>query len=178
MKITMIAGSNRKNATSTQLLSYIAKKLKQLDVHVEMIDLRHLPLPLFSPDDKEIHPNAAYLRQTVKDADGLIFATPEYHGSLSGVLKNALDYLNSDLVSGKVVLSISSAGGPLAISSLTHLQTIVRNLHGINCPEWISLGYDAHSFDEEGIPTNEKIIQRVDNSLQQLLMMTKKLHLT
>jgi NAD(P)H-dependent FMN reductase len=87
------------------------------------------------------------LLEEVKDGDGLVLVTPEYHGSISNALKNALDYITQDQVSGKTVLSVSSAGGSFEVSSLTHLQTIIvpTNLHGINCSEWISIGYGSNA---------------------------------
>lgn len=82
MNITMIAGSNREGAASTYLLRYIASLLKENNSSVALVDLRELPLPLYSPDTGELHPNAQYVLEAVTAADGLILATPEYHGSV------------------------------------------------------------------------------------------------
>lgn len=175
MKITLIAGSNRKDAASTNLLRYIERVLTTNHVSVELIDLLELPLPLYSPDAERLHPNVMTLQRAVAEADGLILATPEYHGSVSGALKNALDYLNGSQVGGKPVLSVSSAGGPLGVSSLTHLQTIVRNLHGINCPAWISIGYGSNSFGSDGAPSDEGVRSRVQDVVSSLVELTKVL---
>ncbi|UUZ82783.1 NAD(P)H-dependent oxidoreductase [Paenibacillus sp. P26] len=113
MKVTMIAGSNREGATSTILLRYIGRLLQAEHVSVTLIDLRELTLPLYSPGRGDLHPNAVRLLEAAGEADALVLATPEYHGSVSGVLKNALDYMNAAQVSGKPVLSVSSAGGPM-----------------------------------------------------------------
>ncbi|MBW5447231.1 NADPH-dependent FMN reductase [Cohnella sp. CFH 77786] len=173
MKITLIAGSNRANASSTSLLRYMESLLKAREIPVTFIDLSELPLPLFSPDNWDFHPNSRQLQQAVADGDGLILATPEYHGSISGALKNALDYMNADHVAGKAVLSVSSAGGPLGVSSLTHLQTIVRNLHGVNCPDWISIGYGSNAFGPDGAPSDEGMRNRVQGALGSFLELTR-----
>lgn len=178
VKVTLIAGSNRANATSTTLLRYIESVLRSQQISVTFVDLSELQLPLFSPDNWDFHPNAVSLIEAVVDADSLIFATPEYHGSISGVLKNALDYISPDKVAGKTVLSVSAAGGPLGVSSLTHLQTIVRNLHGINCPEWISIGFGSNSFDSDGVPLNEDIKKRVQEVVDSFVELTQKLTTT
>ncbi len=178
MKVTLIAGSNRANATSTSLLRYVESLLKAQQISVAFIDLAQLQLPLFSPDNWEFHPNVRHVLEAIADGDGLILATPEYHGSLSGALKNALDYVTAGQVAGKAVLSVSSAGGPLGVSSLTHLQSIVRNLHGINCSEWISIGSGSHSFGSDGRPVDEEVSNRVQNGVSSFVNLTRKLAAT
>ncbi|GIO14092.1 FMN reductase [Cohnella xylanilytica] len=175
MKITLIAGGNRAQASSTRLLRHIEERLLSRQIEATFVDLYEWPLPLFSADNWDFHPNVRRMLEAVAEADGLVLATPEYHGSLSGVLKNALDYMNPDLVAGKTVLSVSSAGGPLGVSSLTHLQTIVRNLHGVNSPEWISIGGGANSFGPDGVPTDEATRARVEAALGKFLELTGKL---
>jgi NAD(P)H-dependent FMN reductase len=171
-KIAMIAGSNRRNATSTLLLRHIGGRLEARGLAAALIDLHELPLPLYSPDAGDAVPNVRRLLDAVREADGLILATPEYHGSVSGALKNALDYVGVDLVSGKPVLSVSSSGGSVGVSSLTHLQSIVRNLHGVNCPEWISIGGETRRFGPDGAPADEKTKERVERALDKFVALT------
>ncbi|MBB6672195.1 NADPH-dependent FMN reductase [Cohnella nanjingensis] len=175
MKMTLIAGSNRADAASTILLRYIESLLKARQITVSFVDLREQQLPLFSPDNWDFHPNAQRMIQQVAEADGLILATPEYHGSISGVLKNALDYLSPERVSGKPVLSVSAAGGPVGVSSLSHLQTIVRNLHGVNCSEWISVGYGSNAFGPDGAPLDAGLKERVGGAVENFLDLTRML---
>jgi len=163
MHIAMVSGSNRKDASSTKMLRYMKTKLQEQGHSVELIDIYEAPLPMYSPDADGVHPNAARLIAAVREADGLVFATPEYHGSISGALKNALDYLSADQVRGKPVLSVSSAGGAVGVSSLTQLQTIVRGLHGINSPEWVSIG-GGQRFEGDA-PADEAMRSRVDRAL-------------
>lgn len=175
MKITMIAGSNQRSATSTRLAEYI-KHLATLEGHqVTLIDLYQTPLPFYSPDDANAgHEALEKLKEAMLEAEGIVLATPEYHSGISGVLKNALDHLGQDHFSNKVVLSVSSAGGAIAVSSLTQLQTIVRNLHGINCPDWLSIGGDQRKSFQTGVthqdihPDVDKRVRRVVGSFLEL----------
>ncbi|MBD2870813.1 NADPH-dependent FMN reductase [Paenibacillus arenilitoris] len=178
MKITLIAGSNRTNAASTQLLRYVETLLKARGLQTNFLDLRQLTLPLYSPDSEELHPNARLVAESVADSDGLVLATPEYHGSVSGALKNALDYINAGQVAGKPVLSVSAAGGPVGVSSLGHLQAIVRNLHGINCPEWISAGYGTNGFGPDGAPLDEGLRSRIEGAVANFAELVQKLKAT
>ncbi|MGG1552003.1 NADPH-dependent FMN reductase [Paenibacillus ferrarius] len=151
MKIAIVAGSNHKLATSTKLSVYIQKLIAQEGHEATLLDLYQAPLPFYSPEGGyEGHEALKAFKHALFHADAIVLATAEYHSSISGVLKNALDHVNKDYFSQKAVLSVSSSGGAIAVSSLTQLQTIVRNLHGINCPEWISIGGDQRkSFQPE-----------------------------
>lgn len=175
MLITLIAGSNRHHAISTSILRYIEDVLKSRNIQVSIIDLAAVQLPLYSPDSEVVSPEADVLIHSVKQADGLILATPEYHGSISGSLKNALDYLDNRHVAGKPFLTVSSAGGPLGVSSLLHLQSIIRNLHGIHCPEWISVGEGQSILDPNGLPQDKEILGRIDQAVERFIALVKKL---
>jgi NAD(P)H-dependent FMN reductase len=175
MKIALIAGGNRAEATSTKLVLYMEKLIREQGHETAVVDLHKQKLPIYSPDDYETHENVSKLRRTVADADAVVLASPEYHGSISGALKNALDYLGFDHFDGKAVLSVSSAGGPIGVSSLQHLQTIVRNVHGINCPEWISIGGSQREFTPGGEPAAEDVRQRVVRTVGYFLQMAGKL---
>ncbi|WP_028608444.1 NADPH-dependent FMN reductase [Paenibacillus harenae] len=152
MNITIIAGSNRKSATSTRLAEHVGQLIQQKGHSVALIDLYETPLPFYSPEgvggDQE---SVRKLQQAALQSDGIVLSSPEYHGSISGVLKNALDYLGQDHFRGKAVLSMSSAGGAVGTSSLTQVQAIVRNLHGINSPEWISIGGAQRNWVMDGL---------------------------
>jgi azobenzene reductase len=156
MKIVIVAGSNRKAATSTRLAEYIQTIMEQEGNQVTLIDLFQTPVPFYSPDeDYEDHISLDGLKKAMREADAVVLTTPEYHSGISGVLKNALDHLGQEHFEGKAVLSVSSAGGAVAVSSLTQLQTIVRNLHGINSPEWISIGGDQRKSFQTNLTSND-----------------------
>jgi azobenzene reductase len=175
MHITLIAGSLREHSNSTKLLRYMQTELKKKGAEVNLIDLRTAPVPIYNPDAASSDPNTSKLIDSVQKADGVILATPEYHGSISGALKNALDYMGKAQFAGKAVLSVCSSGGAVGVSSLTHLQGIVRNVHGINCPEWISIGGEQRRFTPEGAPESEAVVQRVDRALDELLRLARRL---
>jgi len=176
LKIAILSGSNRKQSTGLKLCLYIEQLLIAKGHHVQLLNLNEQPVPLYNPDEKsDDDPNLAQLKQMMNEAQGIILSTPEYHGSISGVLKNALDHLGSEQFDSKPVLSISSAGGSVGTSSLTQIQTMVRVLHGINSPEWISMGNNQNSFDEQGVPLNNAIKERTIRALHYFLRLTDAL---
>lgn len=150
MNIVILAGSNHKFSTSTRLAEYGEFLARQKGHTVTLIDLFLVPLPFYSTDESfDEHMGLTKLKNAMIAADGIVLATPEYHGGMSGVLKNALDHLGQEHFNGKPVLSISSSGGAVGVSSLQQLQTIVRNLHGINAPEWLSIGGSQRKWFEK-----------------------------
>lgn len=175
MNITIITGSNRNHSSSTKLCRYIEKVLLSKGHHVHFIDLYTNSVPLYCPDDEEDDPNVVWMKESVRGADAVVLSTPEYHGGISGVLKNALDYLGGEHFDSKMVLSVSSSGGAVGVSSLLQLQAIVRNVHGINCPEWISMGGDNREFSLDGEPENVKMKERVHRVLEYFESLSSKL---
>lgn len=174
MKIVLLAGSNRKGASSTLLVKSMAKRMEQKQVQASVFDLAEWQLPIYSPDaDYSNHDGLRRLNRLMLEADGIVLSTPEYHGSISGALKNALDFLGQDHFAGKPVLSISSAGGPVGVSSLTQLQAIVRNLHGINSPQWISIGGDQRA--RYASPATAELDNRAERAMEALLDLAGKL---
>ena len=92
MRILAISGSLRDGSLNTRLLRDIAERAPA-GVEIELWDgLKSIP-PYDADDDTEPAPEPVReLRQAIADADGLLFATPEYNSSIPGVLKNAIDW--------------------------------------------------------------------------------------
>ncbi|HEY0829190.1 MAG TPA: NADPH-dependent FMN reductase [Bacilli bacterium] len=177
MNIAILAGSNHAASTSTQLIHYMVRVLESNGHAVQLMDLFQRPVPFYTPDtDFPDDSNLLLMKEMFVKAQAIILSTPEYHGGVSGVLKNALDHLGGEHFNEKVVLSVSSAGGDVAVSSLLQLQAVVRNVHGINCPEWISIGGSNRMFTAEGEPENPKMQQRVKRVISYFITMAEKLN--
>lgn len=102
------------------------------------------------------------LKRIVKAAHGLIWATPEYHGSFSGVLKNALDLLSSDEIEGKMVGLVGVAGGSIgAINALNHLRVVARQLHAWVLPQQVSVAASWAAFEDDGSVKDEALAARL-----------------
>jgi FMN reductase len=125
--IVGLNGSLRPGSYSKHALQIALKQAEQFGASVEFLDLQVLKLP-FCNGAKAYseYPDVEYLQSAVTKADGLILATPEYHGSVSGVLKNALDLLSFDQLAGKVTAAISILGGQANSNALNDLRLIKR----------------------------------------------------
>lgn len=176
VKIIGIAGSLRKDSYSQLALEIAAQRLQALGAEVEILDLRLLKLPFCDGGDEyPEYPDVEKLQNAVKNADGLILATPEYHGSVSGVLKNALDLMSFDQLSDKVVGLISVLGGQPNSNALNDLRVIMRWVHAWVIPEQIGIGQVWKAFSQEGKLVDEKLSQRFDQFAQSLVDNTRKL---
>ncbi|PMB32334.1 NAD(P)H-dependent oxidoreductase [Fischerella thermalis BR2B] len=176
VKIVGIGGSLRADSYSQIALRLAAQRVEALDAEVEILDLREMQLP-FCNGEQEYpdYPDVQKLQNAVSRADGLILATPEYHGSISGVLKNALDLMSFEHLSGKVTGLISVLGGQPNSNALNDLRIIMRWVHGWVIPEQIAIGQAWKAFSPEGKLLDEKLAQRFDQFAQSLVDNTRKL---
>ncbi len=174
MKIAIVASSNREGSTSTKLSRYIESLLLDRGHDMTFFDIHKQPLTIYNPDIEATTDNELLFVKQLTDADGIVLATADYHGGMTGALKNALDFVGSDQFAGKPVLLVSSAGGPNGMSSLQQMTLTVRHCHGIVCPEWISIGRGQKDFDEEGKPVLEAVKERVNTGIEMFEYMLRK----
>jgi FMN reductase len=170
VKIVGIVGSRRPDAYSALALQQAIERVNELGAITEILDLREMDLP-FCDGGSEYpgYPDVEILREKVKAADGLILATPEYHGSVSGVLKNALDLMSFEHLSGKVAGLISVLGGQSNSNALNDLRIIVRWVHGWVIPEQIAIGQAWQAFSPSGELKDSKLGERFDRFAQSLV---------
>jgi FMN reductase len=154
IRVVGICGSLRPNGWTSAGLKIALAGAEEKGATAELLDLRDYDLPFCTGGDIDSIEGKAgvqRLRQKVFEASGIILATPNYHGSLSGVLKNALDLMSMREFEGKVVGLIGVSGGRMGgAATLNALRAIGRTLHAWVIPSeaWI---YDADSaFTEDG----------------------------
>jgi FMN reductase len=176
VKLVGIAGSLRDQSYSHQALAIAVGKARDLGAEVTVLDLRQLNLPFCDGSgDYSDYPDVTLMQQAVKSADGLILVTPEYHGSVSGVLKNALDLMSFDELSDKVIGNISVLGGQANSNALNDLRTIARWVHAWVIPEQVAIGQAWQAFDDNGQLVDEKLAERLDKFVFSLIETAQKL---
>jgi FMN reductase len=176
VKVVGINGSLRPGSYSYQALLQAAHHLEAAGAEVKILDLREMTLPFCTGEDNYSgYPDVETLRATVKAADSLVLATPEYHGSLSGVLKNVLDLMSFEHLDGKVTGLISVLGGQSNSNALNDLRTIMRWVHAWVIPEQVAIGQAWKAFDADGTLKDAKLSERLDQFAKSLVMNTEKL---
>jgi FMN reductase len=176
VKIVGMAGSLRSDSYSQIALKVALQKVQDLGAEVELLDLRQMQLPFCDGGDEyPQYPDVKRLQDAVSNADALILVSPEYHGSISGVLKNALDLMSFDQLSGKVAGFISILGGQSNSNALNDLRVILRWVHAWAIPEQVAIGQAWQAFTPEGTISDEKLSKRLDLFAQSLVENTRKL---
>ena len=133
----------------------------------ELIDLNDYKLPFCDGnEDESNYPEDVFrLRKTVRGAQGIILATPEYHGGYSGVLKNALDLMGFEEFEGKMLGLVGVSGGRVgAFGAMHDLRDVGRALHAWVIPEQATVPQASQIFDEDGKcndPQTEKRLKEV-----------------
>jgi len=124
-----------------------------------LIDRRDYDLPHYDPDADGTG-DGPRLRETLGGADAVILASPNYHGSCSGALKNALDYCGRDEFQGCTVGLLEVAGGRFPRPALTHLRAVCRTLGAWTLP--IEVGIPrSHTTVARGKIEDPEIRERV-----------------
>ncbi|MDY7015084.1 MAG: NADPH-dependent FMN reductase [Cyanobacteriota bacterium] len=176
VKIVGISGSLRPNSSSALALAQAASRVEALGAEVNVLEIREMNLPFCNGgDDYPNYPDVERLRQAFKEADSMILATPEYHGSVSGILKNALDLMSFEHLDGKVAGAISVLGGQSNNNALNDLRTILRWVHAWVIPEQVAIGQAWKAFSPEGKLLDDKLSQRLDRFAESLVENTRKL---
>jgi NAD(P)H-dependent FMN reductase len=169
IKLLVISGSMRSESYSSRVLELAKNKADSLGVQTELINLRNLKLPFCDGGTNYSgFPDLERFRQSVKKADALILVTPEYHGSVSGALKNAIDLLDYEHLEGKACALIAICGGIANTGAVNTLRIVCRWLHAHVIPEQLVISEVETAFDETGKFRNpaydaslEKLVSRL-----------------
>ena len=141
ISIVAIGGSTRPNSSSERAVRLDARGARDAGAHVTTITGRELMLPIYDTETSDRTPQALALVEAIRSAHGLLVASPSYHGGISGMMKNALDYIE-DLAShdppylhGRAVGCIAVAyGWQATVSTLQQLRQITHALRGWPTP--------------------------------------------
>jgi NAD(P)H-dependent FMN reductase len=177
MNMMLICGSTAAKSHTRVLLKELSNNLDQLRIPNNTWDLREQPLPIADPDyhhEPERHPDPMVQRfiQAAREADGFALASPLYHGSFSGVLKNALDHLWYDAFRHKpVALLAHGASERRSAAPILALQPVVSTLFGYSIQTQVSTGPGDYTKDSEGeiLLSSSDIKTRVARQAEELV---------
>ena len=131
-----VAGSIRQGSYSTRSLKIALEYAKKQGAEVRLLDLNTVVLPLYDPSapaSKEVE----HTTEAIAWADAVILASPDYHGSMSGALKNFLDYFYEEFA-GKV-FGYLVASHEKGLTVMEQMRTAVRQCYGWSMPYGVSI---------------------------------------
>jgi len=174
-----ISGSLRKQSYNSALLR-AAVELAPQGARIDTFELDGIP-PFNQDEEGNPHPKVAELKQRVREADAILFVTPEYNYSIPGVLKNAIDCASrpygDSAWNGKPVAIMGASVGTLGTARAQyHLrQTFVfLNMYPVNQPE-VMVSNAQDRFDQEGRLTDATTKKLTQQLLAELVNWTKRL---
>ena len=163
MKIQIIIGSTRPGRQSHTLAKWVDSHASAVEgFETEVVDLQDYEMPLFnepsSPQytpDRKPAPAVQKWLDKVGEADGYILITPEYNRSITGVLKNAIDYLDYQWDKKPVaIVAHGSTGGAQAVG---HLRGITAGALGVSVPRAVYFSHQIPAALSEAGELNEDI---------------------
>lgn len=175
-----IGGTTRPNSTSERALRYALSLAEKAGATTRIFAGQSLLLPLFCPDAGDRSPEADMLIEALRCADAVIFSSPAYHGSVSGLLKNAIDYIEDmrqddrPYLSDRAVGTIISAYGEQAIgSTMGTMRNITHALRGWPLPMGVGINALRCSFDENCVPSDDHIANHLRIMAEQAVGFSK-----
>lgn len=187
LKILALAGSTRTGSFNKKLIKLAAEEARSLGADVTLIDLRDFPLPLYDGDlesEKGLPENGRKLKDLFFSHDAVLISSPEYNSSISGVLKNTIDWVSrpspnekplqafSDKVFGLLAASPGALGG---LRGLVTVRSILGNIQAFVIPDQFALSRADQAFDEAGNFKDEKNLAAMKKVVSKLVQTTSRL---
>lgn len=167
--VVALGGTTSPNSSTEKALRIALEGAEAGGAETLLISGPELELPIYAWERKDRGDAAVHLIESLRRADGVIIGSPGYHGSLSGLVKNALDYVEDmskdewPYLHGRPVGAVATgAGWQGAVMTLTALRSIVHALRGWNTPLGVAISTAQPMFDGDGKCLDDKI----DNMLR------------
>jgi len=186
-RILAFGGSLRKESTNKKTVKVAAEGAKKAGGGITYIDLKDYPLPVYDGDIEEeggLPENAAKLQELLLTHEGFLIASPEYNSSISGALKNVIDWTsrpNGEIkmgacYKGKIAgLMSASLGGLGGLRGLFDIRKILSTMGVIVLPDQTAVSNSFQAFDDKGNFIDEKMQLRVEKLGANMVEMLVKL---
>lgn len=166
VSVVGLGGSLRSDSTSERVLRVALAGAEEAGAKTCVISGQELVLPFYDPAVPERTESAIWLVEQLRAADGVVLISPGYHGTVSGLVKNALDYVEDlrdderPYLDGRAVGCVAIAQGwQAAVTTLTALRQVVHALRGWPTPLGAALNTADLAFDADGNVTDPKLDQ-------------------
>ncbi|MHB8511586.1 MAG: NADPH-dependent FMN reductase [Actinomycetota bacterium] len=165
MNIVGIGGTTRANSSTEKALRFALAQCEELGASTTCFGAEDLTsIPHFAPENPERSETVMRLIKELRNSDGIILASPGYHGTISGLVKNAIDYTEDmrederPYFSGRAVGCIATgAGWQGTMTTLLTLRSIVHALRGWPTPLGVVINTSTPVFDAHREPTDDHV---------------------
>jgi FMN reductase len=179
--IVGIGGTTRANSSTEKALRFALGVAEKEGAETKLFDGPTLDVfPHYAPEKPERCQEANDLVAAVRRADGIIVATPGYHGTISGLVKNALDYtedLREDehpyLTGRPVGVIATGAGWQGTVSAMEALRSVVHALRGWPTPLGAAINTSQPAFSPDGDPIDERVTFQLTTVAQEVMQFVR-----
>ncbi len=178
-----IGGSTRAGSTSERILRACLDHAERLGARTAAFSGAAIRLPIYEAEGADRTPEAHELVRAVSAADGLIIASPGYHGGISGLVKNALDYVEDlrrdprPYLDGRAVGCVATAAGwQAAGSTLQALRAVVHALRGWPTPLGVAVNSELPVWGQDGTPADSALVGQLEILTGQVLDFARRWH--
>ncbi len=180
MKIALLLGSVREDRKSDRVAYHLLRLLEgHPGIDATLLDLVEYPAPILITrwkKDQTPHPALPALSQHLMEANGLIFISPEYHGSYTGVLKNAIDHFWEEFKRKPIGVVATGSGRFGGINGSTEMQQLVLSLGAFPMPKKLIVPFIQEAYDLNGIPQDARTDQEARSFVEDFLWFATALH--
>jgi FMN reductase len=155
--IVALGGTLRANSSTEKALRVALRAAEELGARTLLLGGADIDLPMYAPERPDRAPAAQRLVDELRKADGVIIGSPGYHGGISGLVKNAVDYVEDMRTDPKVYLEgksvglvVTAAGWQATVTTLTSLRAVVHALRGWPTPLGVAINTIEPAFDADG----------------------------
>jgi len=172
LNILGVAGSMRKDSHGTKILKIVLDiAASKYEAQTNLLEIRKVNMPLYNPDlSIQSDINMKKATEQVNWADAFILVSPDYHGSMSGSMKNFLDYYWEEFA-GKTFGYICTSHEK-GLTVMDQMRTAVRQCYGWSLPYGISVN-GSEDFNEEGEVINSLLNKRLKMLARDLVIYSK-----
>jgi NAD(P)H-dependent FMN reductase len=161
LNVLGVSSSMMEGSFGTKTLKIVLDTAQKYEAKTRLLELRKMGMPLYNPDSDSSMQSDMKLQNVTDDvnwADAFVLVSPDYHGSISGSMKNFLDYYWGEFA-GKTFgyICISHEKG---LTVMDQMRTAVRQCYGWSLPYGISVNGEE-DFNEEGEVVNSLLDKRL-----------------
>ena len=174
--IVAVGGSTRPGSSSEMAVRLAGRAAENAGARVIYITGRDLILPIYDTETDERSPGAHALVEALRDAHGVIIASPGYHGGMSGMIKNALDYVEDlredtrPYLHDRAVGCIAVAyGWQATVSTLQQIRQVTHALRGWPTPLGATVNAQATKFAADGSLEDTTAVQQLTTVGEQVV---------
>lgn len=161
LNVFAVAGSLHRTSVTRVVVLHAAEQLRATGCVVDVLDLQQEPLPLYNPDTAYEWTGFAALQARVHRADAFLLGTPDYHGSISSVMKNFLDHFWHEFAGKLFATLVASHEKGLTVTD--QLRTVARQ-----CYAW-SLPYGVSFVEDEDVKDGKIVSDALQRRLEMLV---------